>query len=106
MIQKVCWCAPLRRASRLSNPWINGLADRTSVTDPNGSPGDQRLRGFFFAVFDAIDRFEATSFRRDCLARSLQPSMIADVRGRVIDVSLSAARAPGVRSGVVRLSVQ
>jgi hypothetical protein len=107
MIQKVCTCAPLRCASRLSNTWINGLADVTSFTDPRGSPGDQRLRNFFFALFDAIDRFEATSFRRDCFAPYLQPSMIADVRGRVIDVSLNAARALGMmRSGVVRVSVQ
>ena len=63
--------------------------------------------GSVFALFDAIDRFKATSFRRDCFAPSLQPSMIADVRGRVIDVSLSAARALGMmRSGVVHVSVQ
>ena len=62
---------------------------RAEAPETNGS-------GFLFALFDAIDRFEATSFRRDCFAPSLQPSMIADVRGRVIDVSLSAARALGM----------
>jgi hypothetical protein len=40
------------------------------VNDPKRRPGDERLRSFF-ALFDAIDRFEATSLRRsDCNDRN------------------------------------
>ena len=38
MIQKVCSCTPLRCASRLSNPCINGLADVTSAHSSEGKP--------------------------------------------------------------------